>query len=343
MQIQSTREGSAITCHLSGMFGFSDYEEFSQLLESLTTSNTEQMVIDLSGLSGIETIAVWMLSVIADEAQVNGIGLTIEGAVGEVAKTLELSRGGILGSASADGMDANLCLIADSPIDDDLLEECHKHGIRCGSPPATTGHDINIRYGHAVLPQIQDALTPPSAGFIEMGEDGLSSVGKRCFNAVKRGGLCLSVLTGSTFSLEIPKLIETAIQRRFNFGKRNSDGLLTLCLAEALSNAVIHGNLEIDCSLRASSEGFQKFRQVMNERIANPALSNRRVTITVFSNKDGGLYISISDQGQGFSLTTHPAQPINGRAKSGRGLSLIRTIAKGMWTEDGGRTLVVVM
>jgi anti-sigma regulatory factor (Ser/Thr protein kinase) len=100
---------------------------------------------------------------------------------------------------------------------------------------------------------------------------------------------------------------------------------VALVLQEALSNSVIHGNLEISSDLK-EREG-QAFLQALVARAAEPDFASRSVEVLVQYDGAQCQWI-ITDEGQGFPVEKvlgedHGAEPALIRC-SGRGIILMR-------------------
>lgn len=95
-------------------------------------------------------------------------------------------------------------------------------------------------------------------------------------------------------------------------------------LAEALTNAVEHGNLELDSALREAPN--QSYYDLGQERRTQSPYNSRRVHITKRVTPSTITYM-IRDEGPGFDYTDlpDPTDPENLTKLSGRGLLLIRT------------------
>lgn len=115
---------------------------------------------------------------------------------------------------------------------------------------------------------------------------------------------------------------------------------LTIALHEALSNAVIHGNLEIPSTLKDQED--HAFMQALTERCANPTYANRVVDVLARYDGQKAQWI-LTDEGAGFDYETLLAQldetPPDPQRASGRGLLLIRAFVDEMRFSDGGRKL----
>ena len=185
---------------------------------------------------------------------------------------------------------------------------------------------------------VRAGLTPPFHGFIERGE-GSEALSPGCVAAIRDGGLALSLTTATARELDLAKVMVAAVGDRFGTASHIL-GRLELVLAEAISNAIIHGNLGISSEDRATLEGVQAFQAVMAERLADPALAARRVELAVLK-KGAMLTLTLSDHGDGYDLSRELARMPSGSDKFGRGLALIRWLSHSVAADDGGRTLVV--
>lgn len=98
-----------------------------------------------------------------------------------------------------------------------------------------------------------------------------------------------------------------------------------MALDEAIVNAMHHGNLEVESSLR-EGDNENKYYETIRHRKNNPPYCHRRVRIEAeFS--DQHVCVQISDDGQGFNpqLVPDPTAEENLHRASGRGLFLIRS------------------
>ncbi|MBI2235364.1 MAG: ATP-binding protein [Magnetospirillum sp.] len=191
--------------------------------------------------------------------------------------------------------------------------------------------------GAAEEAAVRRGLHSPYHGFCE---EGGGFVGRRCLDAIEAGGIALSLTTAAAYRLDVTEMVCEAVRHRFLPPGSGPDVVL-LALAEAVSNAVIHGNLGIESDLRFDAQRFAAFRTQLAERLADPERAVRRVEICAVPAAGGGLTLTVSDQGAGFDVQGQLSRPVEADARSGRGLALIRKIARTVGGEDGGRTLVV--
>ena len=100
--------------------------------------------------------------------------------------------------------------------------------------------------------------------------------------------------------------------------------LMGVALHEAMTNAILHGNLELDSALRETDEkGYYRLAQ---QRRDEPPYRDRRVHVTATLTAQKAVFV-VRDEGNGFdpSLLPDPTDPANLERVSGRGLLLIQT------------------
>lgn len=97
---------------------------------------------------------------------------------------------------------------------------------------------------------------------------------------------------------------------------------LSVALDEALSNAIIHGNLEVSSELRLRDD--DAYGELIETRRRSAPWANRRVTIEIQLNSQAATFV-IRDEGPGFDLSTipDPLDPENLLKPSGRGIMLM--------------------
>lgn len=95
-------------------------------------------------------------------------------------------------------------------------------------------------------------------------------------------------------------------------------------LTEAITNAVEHGNLELNSALREDPRG--EYYELCKQRAAEVPYADRRVYVTARLTNSAANYV-IRDEGPGFDPHSlpDPTDPANLMKCSGRGLLLIRT------------------
>ncbi|MHC8321652.1 ATP-binding SpoIIE family protein phosphatase [Pseudomonas sp. GB2N2] len=122
-------------------------------------------------------------------------------------------------------------------------------------------------------------------------------------------------------------------------GLRAQSGALYSVLAELYSNALEHGVLGLDSSLKRNASGFARYYQQRNTRLDELQDGYVRVHLQVMPKDEGGcLTIRVEDSGKGFDVERVMARPVDGIRLSGRGVSLIRQLSHNACWYDDGRT-----
>jgi CheY-like chemotaxis protein/anti-sigma regulatory factor (Ser/Thr protein kinase) len=117
--------------------------------------------------------------------------------------------------------------------------------------------------------------------------------------------------------------------------------LLGVALHEALTNAILHGNLELSSNMRETDE--KEYYRLSVERRTQPPYSDRRVQVTArFSRHE--LAFIVRDEGNGFDPNTlpDPTDPSNLGKVSGRGLLLIQTFMDSVRHNSEGNEITMI-
>jgi CheY-like chemotaxis protein len=129
------------------------------------------------------------------------------------------------------------------------------------------------------------------------------------------------------YELDGPTALVSHLQSnlaQLNFCDETGLFQVSTALAEAFNNAVDHGNLELDSSLR--EERLDLYDKLRQERAQEQPYRDRRVRVTERITPDAVAYV-VQDEGRGFDVSCIP-DPRDSRCllkASGRGLMLIRT------------------
>ena len=114
-----------------------------------------------------------------------------------------------------------------------------------------------------------------------------------------------------------------------------------MALTEALNNAVDHGNLELDSTLREEADG--RYDQLRKERLLTLPYRDRRVYLTQKLTSQEAVFV-VKDEGAGFDPTQlpDPTDPENLMRASGRGMLLIRTFMDEVKFNEAGNEITLV-
>jgi anti-sigma regulatory factor (Ser/Thr protein kinase) len=119
---------------------------------------------------------------------------------------------------------------------------------------------------------------------------------------------------------------------------------LTVALHEALTNAVVHGNLELSSDLKEREDA--PFAEVMAQRAADPRYGERVVDVEM--DYDGQrCRWAVTDQGRGFDveqvLRQSEDDPEALLRPSGRGILMMRAFLDEVRFESGGRRVLLTL
>ena len=118
-------------------------------------------------------------------------------------------------------------------------------------------------------------------------------------------------------------------------------------LQELLFNAVEHGNLEIQDLEKQEALASGCYDQLLAQRLAQPRLSARRVTIRVFHERsENHLEYRITDEGKGFPWRTVLARSQEIRESegaSGRGIVLTRAFFPSLTYNERGNEVTITV
>jgi anti-anti-sigma factor len=92
MEFKSAPDGDRLVIHLTGMLTFDDHETFRSVVTSIVDSEAANVVMDLSGLSMIDSAGIGMLLLANDRAAKLNKQMRLRGVTGHVAKVVELSK-----------------------------------------------------------------------------------------------------------------------------------------------------------------------------------------------------------------------------------------------------------
>lgn len=115
---------------------------------------------------------------------------------------------------------------------------------------------------------------------------------------------------------------------------------ISTAIDEAMLNALYHGNLEVESSLKERDD--QAFHKLARQRRQESPWCDRRITVT--AQFDDGVRIVIRDEGRGFDPESlpDPTDPENLIKASGRGLLLMRAFMDDVYHNDSGNEVTLV-
>lgn len=156
-----------------------------------------------------------------------------------------------------------------------------------------------------------------------------------------------SLIEADSTSFAIPselqwagKAAEYVSRRAMDCGVCDRDRAMkmTLALVEAITNAIIHGNLDISSDLKKQSD--TAFARAVAMHSADPDMRERPVNIQYEFDRTG-CRVTITDQGRGFDyqslLKSLDQNQTPSDLSSGRGILMMRAVADELEFSEGGR------
>lgn len=197
-----------------------------------------------------------------------------------------------------------------------------------------TAPDILVAVRGSVR-DIAVGLSLGASAYVELGDDGDLPPGVLALLA-RSSCLHLSLSTATCFSLDLaPLLCGAMVSRGWLSADRRPEA--EICLHEAISNAIVHGNLDVHQGPSADAGAFDGFFRAIQARLTDRDHASRRVTVEVVADPDM-LCLTIRDEGRG-----HPGHVPTAveqlEAKSGRGIRIMGELADRVTFTEGGRAV----
>jgi CheY-like chemotaxis protein len=141
----------------------------------------------------------------------------------------------------------------------------------------------------------------------------------------------------------IPPMISYLQEQMATMRLFNESNLVRIgmALCEALTNAIHHGNLELDSEWRQESEA--KYYQIAEQRRHSEPYSSRRVRMVVSLSEQEAKFV-IDDEGPGFAVedVLDPTEEVNMERMGGRGLLMIRIFMDEVQHNASGNSITMI-
>lgn len=116
-----------------------------------------------------------------------------------------------------------------------------------------------------------------------------------------------------------------------------------LIVSELFANALDHGVLKLDSSVKSSPEGFMRFYQLKEDRLSNWGQGRIRLSFDHQPTMQGGrLTIKVLDSGEGFDWKMHHQMPECNEGYCGRGVKLVKTLCSSLSYQGKGNRVTAV-
>ena len=126
-------------------------------------------------------------------------------------------------------------------------------------------------------------------------------------------------------------------------GIDNHRRLLFTILTELYVNALDHGVLQLDSSLKSSPDGFTRYFEEREKRLAEIAEGHIRISVQTHPMDNGGeVVINLEDSGPGFDFTSYLLEMPEELRPSGRGIRLLLELCDSVTFEPPGNRVEAV-
>ena len=147
--------------------------------------------------------------------------------------------------------------------------------------------------------------------------------------------------------LNVPSLMPHLTDRLVPMGFASSSNLDVIAMAfhEALANALEHGNLEMESSLKADLfEKEDPYAKLRAERMADPRYASRLIEVRMAMDTER-FELEVSDEGRGFSGSriSHLPKDSDMMPHCGRGLPLIAMVMDEVHFNDKGNQIRMIL
>lgn len=134
----------------------------------------------------------------------------------------------------------------------------------------------------------------------------------------------------------------------FERGMEQADQeMMRTAIGEAVSNGVVHGNLELTSPPMSRMEDFVAFYAEIDKRLKVPKYGDRHIVIQVCADSSG-IWVIVTDEGYGYTPfiekrtqngTVKSGSIKSDKRRSGRGMEIIRSSSKEVRVDSQGRRL----
>jgi len=146
--------------------------------------------------------------------------------------------------------------------------------------------------------------------------------------------------------LDIPSLVMHLTDRMvpLGFAHPGNQDVIAMAYHEALVNALEHGNLEMDSSLKGDFiTGQDAYAALLQSRLGDPAFAARKVDVRVLTTPER-YEVVITDDGRGFDIRkVDPISDASLRKQCGRGLAMIRMVMDEVTYNEKGNQIRLVL
>jgi hypothetical protein len=182
--------------------------------------------------------------------------------------------------------------------------------------------------------RLERALKPPFDACFEVVQP-TEPLAPRLLGWLRESGLAASVTTATAFRQDLAHHFSVGLAERLDL----ADGVratVESALHEAISNGIVHGNMEIEGGRSDIVADLDAFNQLAGERLEDPAFAARRIHVLARWRSDE-IEVTVADEGAGYDVGSAVET-----VALGRGLSIIADLASEITLTDRGRAITMM-
>ena len=157
-----------------------------------------------------------------------------------------------------------------------------------------------------------------------------AEMGRRLDRGTRRRVVEIELRTRDVYVSETARRLAKVLREGGFAQNGEEEDLLSVAVEEALVNAIEHGNLDLDSSLRPDAVGEEdRYEKLKASRLKDPEYGDRLVRLSVCTDPEVAT-VSIRDEGQGFDAApsrddSEPGKPSRAQimSVSGKGMGMI--------------------
>lgn len=195
---------------------------------------------------------------------------------------------------------------------------------------------VVLLFDGAMAASLRELSRDGVLAMIEVDPDDVETAVSQVRRVAAVGGAVLGCTTRSALAMEPARLfVELLTAAR----EISEDARIAVesALQEAVTNALVHGNLEISSESFDVQGGLCCLEELLEERKRQPELAGRRLVLAARQGKRA-LEVTVENEGPGYQPQEDDAA-LDGQGFSGRGLGIIRAFAEHVDLSDNGRIM----
>ena len=184
------------------------------------------------------------------------------------------------------------------------------------------------------------ALTPAAIVDANALDDSIREFLKKMDNIKSKNKLGFLLTCPVIYACNIAQNITHTLQQFVALPAEQQESI-HFALHESIVNGLIHGNLQLNSSMRQSARDFIEYARLLHDRLNDPSYAQKSISIIAIWNTKK-LEIKIRDEGAGYgSAPATIKQSSTMQHKTGRGIRIIAGAADSCTIEDFGREITL--